>query len=53
MWFPKKYHYNILNQYTTMELIKKLGIKMSSDTRKMSHCPEYTECHCGVLYRGM
>lgn len=34
-----------------MELIKKLEIKMSSDTRKMGKCPEYCESHCGIMYR--
>lgn len=34
-----------------MELIKKLGIKMASDTRKMGKCPEYCEAYCGIAYR--
>lgn len=34
-----------------MELVKKLGIKMTSDTRKMGKCPEFCEGRCGILYR--
>lgn len=36
-----------------MELIKKLSIKISSDTRKMSKCPDYLESICGIFYRVM
>lgn len=35
-----------------MELLKKLEIKMASDTRKMSGCPKYTQDNCGIMYRG-
>lgn len=34
-----------------MELIKKLCIKMSSDTRRMGKCPEFAEGVCGIMYR--
>lgn len=34
-----------------MELIKKLEIKMASDTRKMGHCPESYDYVCGIGYR--
>ena len=34
-----------------MEVIKKLKISMTSDTRKMSNCPRTSEGVCGIMYR--